>query len=77
MDGEGNERKFDFAHIGHFVDIQTVPGLVDQPLHCYVPGIHRVICKDFVAVPELINRVVDVHLIAFHNSALLYLRVRR
>ena len=27
--------------------------------------------KDLVAVPELINRVVDVHLIAFHDSDLL------
>lgn len=62
---------FDLTHVGHFVGIQTVPGLVDQPLHCHVPGIHRVLGKDLVAVPELINRVVDVHLIAFHDSDLL------
>lgn len=63
----------DAANEKRFVGIQTVPGLVDQPLHCHVPGIHRVISKDLVAVPELITRVVDVHLITLHNFHVLHL----
>ena len=62
----------DFVNIGYFVDIQTVPGLIDQPLHRHVPCIHGILGVDLVAVPELIDHVVDIHFIGFDFDFLLF-----